>query len=167
MAGEAQNIILGYLVDQFKRAATVLHYGYEDEDEAMQLVGIDAIHRAVAGFDAFGPNARLALGCLLDHSDHVVRAVAGPATFSNSARSARSRSSMTSRRTARFWRVPLHPPRSGITNAAKRKDDSKSRLKREGRNFSGQKPNPAIQFAIYAIEQTRDSGPFDTRNLPA
>ena len=76
MAGEAQNIILGYLVDQFKRAATVLHYGYEDEDEAMQLVGIDAIHRAVAGFDAFGPNARWALGCLLDHSDHVVRAVA-------------------------------------------------------------------------------------------
>lgn len=166
MSDEGQNPPLALVVKRFKHAAIALHYGYEDEDEAMQLVGIDAIHRAVAGFDAFGPNARLALGCLLDHSDHVVRAVAARHLLELSPERAVAVLDDIQKNGAILARSVAS---SALRDHERRerKDDSESRLKREGRNFSGEKPNPAIQFTIYAIEQTRDSGPFDTRNLPA
>jgi hypothetical protein len=76
MSDEGQNPPLALVVKRFKHAAIALHYGYEDEDEAMQLAGIDGLNRAIENLDAFGTEARSALIPLLEDSDQVVRALA-------------------------------------------------------------------------------------------
>ena len=76
MSDQGQNPPLALVVKRFKHAAIALHYGYEDEDEAMQLAGIDGVKRAIQNLDAFGADARLALVPLLDDADQVVRALA-------------------------------------------------------------------------------------------
>ena len=47
MSDQGPNPIFAFLVGQFKRAAMVTHFGYQDEDEAMQLAGIDGVKRAI------------------------------------------------------------------------------------------------------------------------
>ena len=76
MSGEAPSLSIAFLVGQFKRAAMVTHFGYQDEDEAMQLAGIDGVKRAIQNLDAFGADARSALVPLLDDADQVVRVLA-------------------------------------------------------------------------------------------
>ena len=46
MSGEAPSLSIAFVAGQFKRAAMVTHFGYQDEDEAMQLAGIDGVKRA-------------------------------------------------------------------------------------------------------------------------
>ena len=75
MSGEKYNLAVRLLVEQFKRAAIVTHFGYEDEDHAMQLAGIRGAKRAAQGLDAF--DARLALLPLLEDPDWGIRAFAG------------------------------------------------------------------------------------------
>ncbi|HMK91230.1 MAG TPA: HEAT repeat domain-containing protein [Methylocystis sp.] len=63
------NFLSEDLVRRFKHAAMVAHFGYEDENIAMQRVGIDAVWQTVRELDAFGPDARSALIPLLDDPD--------------------------------------------------------------------------------------------------
>ena len=49
MSGEKHNLAVRLLVEQFKRAAIVTHFGDEDEDHAMQLAGIRSAKRAAQG----------------------------------------------------------------------------------------------------------------------
>ena len=64
------------LMRRFRHAAMVVHFGYEDENIAMQDAGIDAVHQTIRELDAFGPDARLALVPLLDDQDQGVRVYA-------------------------------------------------------------------------------------------
>ena len=75
MSNAKYNLAVRLLVEQFKRAAVVTHFGDEDEDHAMQLAGIRGAKRAAQGLDAF--DARLALLPLLEDPDWGVRAFAG------------------------------------------------------------------------------------------
>jgi hypothetical protein len=43
MSGERQNLILAFVAGQFKRAAIVLHFGYEDEAGRTRVDG-DALN---------------------------------------------------------------------------------------------------------------------------
>ncbi|MGA8170979.1 MAG: hypothetical protein WB816_09145 [Methylocystis sp.] len=74
MSGGKHNFAVRYLIEQFKHAAIVAHFGYEDEDSAMQRAGIGAAKRVVKGLDAF--DARHALVPLLDDPDWGVRVFA-------------------------------------------------------------------------------------------
>ena len=74
MSGEKYNFAVRFLIEQFKHAAIVTHFGFEDEDRAMQRAGIGAAKRVVQGLDAF--DARLALAPLLEDPDWGVRASA-------------------------------------------------------------------------------------------
>jgi hypothetical protein len=71
MTGGKHDFAVRFLIEQFKHAAIVTHFGYEDEDRAMQRAGIGAAKRVVQGLDAF--DARLALVPLLDDPDWGVR----------------------------------------------------------------------------------------------
>ncbi len=71
MSGENYDFAVRFLIEQFKHAAIVAHFGYEDEDRAMQRAGIGAAKRVVQGLDAF--DARLALAPLLEDPDWGVR----------------------------------------------------------------------------------------------
>jgi hypothetical protein len=71
MSGGKYDFAVRFLIEQFKHAAIVTHFGYEDEDRAMQRAGIGAAKRVVQGLDAF--DARLALVPLLDDPDWGVR----------------------------------------------------------------------------------------------
>jgi hypothetical protein len=71
MTGGNYDFAVRFLIEQFKHAAIVTHFGYEDEDRAMQRAGIGAAKRVVQGLDAF--DARLALVPLLDDPDWGVR----------------------------------------------------------------------------------------------
>ena len=64
------------LIGQFRRAAIVTHFGYEDENDAMQTAGIDSAKQAIEVLDSFGSNARSALLPLLDDPDWSVRVFA-------------------------------------------------------------------------------------------
>jgi hypothetical protein len=64
------------LIRRFKHGAVVAHFGYEDEDIAMQKAGIGAVNRTVRELDAFGFGGRSALAPLLDDSDQGIRAFA-------------------------------------------------------------------------------------------
>ena len=75
MPDEIAKLTVRFLIGQFKRAAIVTHFGYEDEDHAMQRAGIRSAKRAVQCLDAF--KARLALVPLLEDPDWGVRAFAG------------------------------------------------------------------------------------------
>jgi DNA primase len=74
MSGENYDFAVRFLIEQFKHAAIVTHFGYEDEDRAMQRAGIGAAKRVAQGLDAF--DARLALAPLLEDPDWGVRASA-------------------------------------------------------------------------------------------
>ncbi len=76
MSGKKQNLVIRYLVEQFSRAAIVTHFGYEDEDNAMQLAGLRSAKQAIQVLDTFGPDARLALVPLLDDPDWSIRVFA-------------------------------------------------------------------------------------------
>jgi hypothetical protein len=71
-----QNPLLPFMVQKFERAAIVAHFGYEDEDSAMQSAGIQAAKKAVKVLDAIGSEGRLALVPLLENSDWGVRVFA-------------------------------------------------------------------------------------------
>ena len=64
------------LIRRFMHAAMVVHFGYEDENIAMQDAGIDAVRQTVRELDAFGTEGRLALVPLLDDQDQGVRVYA-------------------------------------------------------------------------------------------
>jgi hypothetical protein len=66
--------LTAFLIERFKHAALVAHYGHEDEDDALQIAGINAAERAVQGLDAIGPDGRRALIPLLDDPDWGIRA---------------------------------------------------------------------------------------------
>ncbi|MGA8169687.1 MAG: HEAT repeat domain-containing protein [Methylocystis sp.] len=76
MSGEREDPLIAYLMRQFTRAAIVAHYGYEDEDDAMQCAGIDSAKRAIKGLDLLGSKGRLALVPLLDDPDWGIRVFA-------------------------------------------------------------------------------------------
>lgn len=76
MSDKKTDPLLAFLIERFKRAAIVTDFGYEDKDDAMQCAGIDALHRAVGGLDAIGPQARLALVPLLDDPNWGIRVFA-------------------------------------------------------------------------------------------
>jgi len=68
--------LAAFLIERFKHAALVAHYGHEDEDDPMQIAGIKAAERAAQGLDAMGPDGRRALVPLLDDPDWGIRAYA-------------------------------------------------------------------------------------------
>jgi hypothetical protein len=74
ISGEAPSLSIAFVAGQFKRAAMVTHFGYQDE--GMQLAGIDGVKRAIQNLDAFGADARSALVHLLDDADQLVRVLA-------------------------------------------------------------------------------------------
>lgn len=76
MAPTKENPLLSFMSSKFQRAAIVAHYGYEDEDTAMQSAGIRAAKRAIEVLDAIGPEGRLALAPLLESADWGVRVFA-------------------------------------------------------------------------------------------
>jgi hypothetical protein len=76
MSGMKQDPLIPFLIERFKRGAIVTHFGYEDEEDAMQLAGINSVKRAIEILDMFGPEARLALLPLLEDPDPGVRVFA-------------------------------------------------------------------------------------------
>ncbi len=76
MSRKKQTPMLQLLIGRFKRAAIVTHFGYEDEDAAIQRAGIASAKRAIEEIDAFGSGARLALVPLLDDPDPSIRVFA-------------------------------------------------------------------------------------------
>ncbi|MGA8170983.1 MAG: hypothetical protein WB816_09165 [Methylocystis sp.] len=74
MSGEKPNPVIQFIILRFKRAAIATHFGYEEEDQALQRAGIRLAKQAVRELDAF--DARLALVPLLDDSDWGVRVFA-------------------------------------------------------------------------------------------
>jgi len=64
------------LIRRFKHGAMVAHFGFQDEDIAMQKAGIRAVNRTVRELDAFGYGGRSALVSLLDDQDDGIRAFA-------------------------------------------------------------------------------------------
>jgi hypothetical protein len=58
MSGKLPDFLRRDLIRRFRHAAMVVHFGYEDENIAMQDAGIDAVHQTVRELDAFGPEAR-------------------------------------------------------------------------------------------------------------
>jgi len=64
------------LVAQFKRAALVAYFGFEDEHLPMQDAGIASARRTVEALDALGPDGRISLAPLLDDPDERVRGFA-------------------------------------------------------------------------------------------
>jgi HEAT repeat protein len=63
-----------FLVQRFRRAAIVTHFGHMDEDKAMESAGIKAAKRVVDHLDLYGPEGREALIPLLEDPEWNVRA---------------------------------------------------------------------------------------------
>ena len=115
MSDEGQNPTIALIVKRFKHAAIALHYGYEDEDNALQLAGIDGLNRAIEHLDAFGTEARSALIPLLEDSDQVVRALAARDLIK--VRPERALAILrTCIKPVRCKRASSHPPYSKDTN---------------------------------------------------
>lgn len=76
MSDTQETLVYKRLIAQFKRAAIVTHFGYEDEDDVMQGAGISSAKRAVKALDALEPDGRKALSPLLNDSDPGVRVFA-------------------------------------------------------------------------------------------
>lgn len=76
MYSKTQKLMTAQMITIFKHGAIVTHFGYEDEDSDMQLVGIKGAKRAIEVLDRFGPEARLALVPLLEDPDWSIRVFA-------------------------------------------------------------------------------------------
>jgi hypothetical protein len=76
MEPKKPSLLARFVVEQFKRGAIVAHFGYEDEDRAMQRVGLKSAHRAVQILDTEGDDGRLALVPLLEDPDWGIRVLA-------------------------------------------------------------------------------------------
>jgi hypothetical protein len=74
MSSRKPNLIVQHLILRFKRAAIAAHFGYEEEDSALQAAGNRLAKEAVRELDAF--DARLALVPLLDDPDWSIRVYA-------------------------------------------------------------------------------------------
>jgi hypothetical protein len=70
------NPLIRYLIEQFKRAAIVVDFGYIDEDHAMQRAGIRSARQAIMVLDTCGPDARQALVPLLEDPNPAIRVYA-------------------------------------------------------------------------------------------
>jgi hypothetical protein len=64
-----------HLIGQFKRGAIVAHFGYEDENYAMQRVGLKSAQQVVTVLDTY-EDGREALVPLLDDPDQGIRVIA-------------------------------------------------------------------------------------------
>jgi hypothetical protein len=71
-----RQLVIQFLVEQFKRGALVTHFGYDEEDSAMQLSGIECVKRAIRALDSFGPEGREGLIPLLEDPDWSIRVFA-------------------------------------------------------------------------------------------
>jgi hypothetical protein len=76
MPGKMPDFLREDLVRRFRHAAMVTHFGYEDENIAMQHAGIDAVQQTVRELDAFGADARSILIPLLEDPDSGIRVFA-------------------------------------------------------------------------------------------
>jgi hypothetical protein len=73
---KADDLIIQTMTAQFKRAAIVYHWGYEDDDDDMRAAGKKSAEQAVAALDTCGTRGRMALVPLLDDPDPSVRVFA-------------------------------------------------------------------------------------------
>lgn len=90
------------LIRQFRRAAIVTHFGYQDENEAMQTAGIDSAREAIDVLDSFGSNMRSAPLPLLEDPDWGVRDFAATYLIKTHARQALETLRETLRRVSDF-----------------------------------------------------------------
>jgi len=76
MEMQQQHPLVEWLIGQFKRGAIVTHFGYQDENDAMQTAGIAGAKEAVEILDDLGSDPRSALIPLLEDPDWSVRVFA-------------------------------------------------------------------------------------------
>jgi hypothetical protein len=76
MPGKLPDILREDMVRRFRHAAMVTHFGYEDENIAMQHAGIEAVQQTIRELDAFGSDARSVLIPLLEDPDSGIRVFA-------------------------------------------------------------------------------------------
>jgi len=70
-----QEFLTLMMTAQFKRAAIVYHWGYEDDDELMKQAGLRSANEAIEVLDSY-KDGRLALVPFLDDPDPSVRVMA-------------------------------------------------------------------------------------------
>jgi HEAT repeat protein len=76
MSEQRPDPLIPFLVERFKRGAIVANFGYQDEDNAMQLAGLNSAKRAIETLDGFGADGRKALVPLLDDPNPAIRVLA-------------------------------------------------------------------------------------------
>jgi hypothetical protein len=76
MNAKQQDPLIPFILEQFKRAAIVCDYGYEDEDNEMQIAGLKSARRAVQTLEALDADGRQFLAPLLDDPNPAVQVLA-------------------------------------------------------------------------------------------